>query len=84
MLKQALQNLIDELIVLGFSQPAKDIYKILLELNDDESIKEEENDDAVDPISAVNVVGLRGDVKPEQPTGGVTVNPFFFDSGDSF
>jgi hypothetical protein len=86
-LKYILANLIHELVKHGFIRPAMDIYKILSELTEKdntEDLEEDEDDGAMNPSSIVNIVGLRGDVKPEQPTGGMTVNPFFMDVGDPF
>ena len=82
MIKIALANLIYELAKCGFIRPAMEISKILSELTEEYEADDEEG--PLDPSSIVNIVGLRGDVKPEQPTGGITVNPFFFDTGDSF
>lgn len=86
-MKNALANLIHELVKRGFIRPAMDVSEILSELMEEdytEETDEDEENDAVDPSSVVNIVGLRGDTKPEQPTGGMTVNPFFMDTGDPF
>ncbi len=86
-MRRVLEHLIHELVKHGFIRPAADIYKILSELKEEdyteEDDEEEENENS-DAGSIVNIVGLRGDTKPEQPTGGMTVNPFFFDPGDPF
>lgn len=82
-----LANLILKLVRHGFIRPAMDVSEILSELMEEDytdNVNEGDDEGALDPSSIVNLVGLRGDVKPEQPFGGMSVNPFFFDSGDSF
>jgi len=76
-MKKIISNLFNELISHGFIHSAMDVYQILSELED------EENEEC-DVSSVVNIVGLRGDTKPEEPIGGMTVSPFFFDTGDPF
>jgi len=83
-MKTILTSLFNKLIKHGFIRPAMDVYEILSELKEEDYIEEEANDESgnpADPISVVNIVGLRGDTKPEQPnSGGMTVNPFFMDT----
>jgi len=81
-LKLQLATLVHELFKHGFIRPAMEIYEILYELTEDDD--ESEDNDASDAGSIANIVGLRGDVKPEEPMGGMTVNPFFMDVGDPF
>lgn len=73
-MKNVLTNLINNLIKRGFVSQALDVYDILKELETDEA----------DDASVSNIVGLRGETKPEEPIGGFTVSPQFFNSGDSF
>lgn len=86
-MKPILANLIHELVKRGFIRPAMDICKILSELTENnytEDLEEDEDDGTMNPSSIVNIVGLRGDVKPEEPMGGMTLDPFFSDPGDPF
>jgi hypothetical protein len=86
-LKTALTNLIHELVKHGFIRAAMDVSEILSELMADDYTENQDSNDEeapADPSSIVNIVGLRGDTKPEEPMGGMTVNPFFFDPGDPF
>lgn len=86
-MKLALANLINELVKHGFIRPAMDVSEILSELMEEDYTEDQDIDDdeaPADPSAIVNIVGLRGDTKPEQPTGGMTVNPFFMDPGDPF
>ena len=53
-------------------------YEVRTVFND---LLNEEDFDGYEDFFA-NSVGLRGDVKPEEPRGGLTVDPFFFDPGD--
>lgn len=41
--------------------------------------KTQDNDDS---NIAARIIGLRGDTTPEQPIGGISVLPIFFDKGD--
>ena len=86
-MKTTLAALINELIEHGFVRTAMDINEILSKLTEDieEDIEEDGSDGVMDPSSIVNVVGLRGDTKPEEPMGaGMTVDTLFMDTGDSF
>jgi hypothetical protein len=73
-----LAKLIHNLTKRGFLHEAMQINELLSELIDDGL--ENNIDDDMDPSTVVNIVGLRGDAIPEQPTGGFTVNPFFYRS----
>jgi len=79
----SLSKLIHELSVCGFIRVAEDLnetlYKLIKELEEN---NDEENQDTDDLSAVVNSVGLRGDTKPEEPWGGLTLEPIFFDSGD--
>jgi hypothetical protein len=79
----SLSKLINKSNKKGFVQLAKDIndilYEIILNLDDNDGKEEQDIDDK---SVVVNTVGLRGDTKSEQPTGGFALEPFFFDSGD--
>jgi len=81
----ALSRLINESNKKGFVRLAEDIndilYEIILNLDTDEDENEEEQE-IDDKSVAVNSIGLRGDTKPEEPMGGFTLEPFFFDGGD--
>lgn len=69
----------------GFIRSAANIDEILYQLIEDRYALEpedQEEDEASDAFVASNVVGLRGDVQPEQPWGGWGVNPFFHDPGE--
>jgi len=69
----------------GFTRSAAEINEILYQLIEDRYAlepEEEEEDEASDAFVASNIVGLRGDVQPEQPWGGWGVNPFFHDPGE--
>jgi len=75
----------DRLNKRGFVRSATDINEILYKLIEERYVLEPEEqveDEASDAFVASNIVGLRGDVQPETPWGGWTVNPFFFDSGE--
>jgi hypothetical protein len=79
----------DKLNKRGFTRSAADINDILYKLIEDRyTLDPEENpsdvaeEEASDAFVALNLVGLRGDVKPEMPIGGVGVNPFFHDVGE--
>jgi len=79
----SLSKLSNKLKARGFVQASEKIdeilYKLIDDLEKDENIEDQETDD----LSAIiNSVGLRGDTKPEQPMGGLTLEPFFFDGGD--
>jgi len=79
----SLSNLMYDMSTRGFIRVAQNInnilYNLLQDFEEDEEEEKQENDD----LSAIiNTVGLRGDTKPEEPWGGVSVEPFFFDSGD--
>lgn len=82
-MKTILANLIYELTKHGFIHIAEEISDILFEFMEENYT--DDNEDKIPSIdSVVNIVGLRGDTVPEQPTGGFTVNPFFMDTGDPF
>lgn len=53
-----------------FSSKSIDVYDILKELE-----MEENSDDAI-----ANIIGLRGETKPEEPIGGFSIDPQFFNS----
>jgi hypothetical protein len=73
-MKVILAKLINRLIKHNRLCIAIEVSDILKEL-------EQENDDVE---SIINISGLVGDVKPELPTAGLPVEPFFFDPGDPF
>ena len=81
-----LAKLRDTLNKRGFTKSASNINEILCQLIEDRyTLDSEESDlqeEASDAFVASNIVGLRGDVKPEEPIGGVGVNPFFSDPGE--
>ena len=79
-MKIILASLIYELTKRGFVHTAMEVSDILSELEENYT---DDNDEASEG-SIVNIVGLRGDTKPEQPFGGFTVEPFFSDKGDPF
>jgi len=82
----AIAKLRDTLNSRGFVRSAADINEILYKLIENRYTLDEdelsEEDAASDAFVASNIVGLRGDVKPEEPIGGVGVNPFFHDPGE--
>jgi hypothetical protein len=85
----SLSSLIYDLVKLGSMQAASDVIEILHQFVEDDEEKLEDDEEELEkgennPISAVNIIGLRGDVKPEQPTGGFSLEPFFMDRGDPF
>jgi hypothetical protein len=77
-MKTLLANLIYDLFKRGFIRSATEVSEILSELMEDE------DNNAEDVSSVANIVGLRGDVKPEEPIGGMTFDPAFSDVGDPF
>ena len=77
-MKTILASLIYNLYKKGFIRSAMDVSKILSELLEDDY------NDAEDASSVANIVGLRGDVKSEEPIGGMNFDPFFSDTGDPF
>jgi hypothetical protein len=75
----------DKLNKRGFVRSAIDIDEILYKLIEERYALESEEQaeyEASDAFVASNIVGLRGDVQPEQPWGGWGVNPFFHDPGE--
>jgi hypothetical protein len=75
----------DKLNKRGFTRSAEDINEILYKLIEERYALQPEDqteEDASDAFIASNIVGLRGDVQPEQPWGGFGVNPFFHDVGE--
>jgi len=66
----ALTKLTTNLIKLGYINEADEITELLNELLEEKDTK-----------VPVNVVGLRGDVKPEEMNEGMSIEPFFSDPG---
>jgi hypothetical protein len=75
MVEKILANLIYNLQKRGYINEADEVSDILKELL--------EEDDSVQDF-LVGVSGLRGDQKPEQPSGGlsISVEPFFAEKGE--
>ena len=75
----SLSKLSSKMYTLGFIHIAEDIDEILYDFIEG---FDEENQESDDLSAIINSVGLRGDTKPEEPMGGFTLEPFFFDKGD--
>lgn len=82
----ALSKLARQMDKRGSIHVAQSLYDILYDMVKDLNSKDKKSEDDVqlmdDLAILINSVGLRGDTKPEEPWGGMTVDPFFFDGGD--